>query len=424
MSQQQPTTTSTTGEAAAVAAAMSPPTNSDSDSAQQQRKLPAGDYNPEQQQQQEQSSTTTAAASAPGEVDNIAASATSVAANVETDVGGDISRIIQRERDEAAKAAAAAAVAISSKPDNPMPINVLASSASATTVAKSPMDTRTLSIDDRPADQLENQHQQVVRVKTTQHAPASLSSPSSMPQYEIIQPAAGVVNANMNELNQVSSSPDFMVQQKPSSQSSRNLPSFAANGINPIAAADVDSSTYKQQFGHLPETMEPVPQQVARPSPEKMPIYRSLFKSFKSGNSGASSIVGPLHKQNDVSRAIGATGRYQRNLVAVARRRRDRVQQHQQQVQALINAPPAEQRVLQTAPIQSEIIAGGPAPAARQVTPIGASPAQRSSTAPSGVAASSNAVGTYLQLLNHRYNLRFPRVSSAATQIQESVRVR
>lgn len=273
--------------------------------------------------------------------ENVGSGQSQQASVVESNVSGDISRIIQRETAEAAKIAAA---------ENPFSIV-----ASATTLSA-----------------------------LNELSGASSSSPSSQRlQYDLVQP---------NELATSQTDP------------------ISVKMDNAAAAAPMAMDSPVQQ----------VPPITARPTPERAPIYRSLFKSFKStsehSNHPAFGHAHP-HKHGSVSRAIsglnGSTGRYQRNLVAVARRRRDRVQPLQPPAQQRMQA--AEQRLLQVAsahPSNGDLnmASSSNANPVQQVGP-GATGVRSSST---GVGASSNAVSAYLQLLNHRYNLRFPRVSASA----------
>ena len=154
--------------------------------------------------------------------------------------------------------------------------------------------------------------------------------------------------------------------------------------LNELAAPS-GANARQQQVGQQaarqqqqPAEQKPLGAATQPAAPQRVPIYRSLFKTFKSGNQLP--IIGAGHQQNG------------RNVVAIARRRRDR-----QQAAAVASD---QQQHWPANNNNNNNNFGG----AEQQVPQAAAPRQHNQTSRQTAAN----VASYLQLLNGRYNLRMP----------------
>lgn len=135
-------------------------------------------------------------------------------------------------------------------------------------------------------------------------------------------------------------------------------------------------------------------------SQQRVPIYRSIFKSFKSVANQAA--TGAARGQREI------LGERRGNVVAIARRRRDR-----HPSPALVNAAGSNPQNSNQQQQGADVNSIG---AINQQQHQQAAGSQRNLVTPVQAQQTSHAVASYLQLLNSRYNLRLPRV--AANQLQ------
>lgn len=131
---------------------------------------------------------------------------------------------------------------------------------------------------------------------------------------------------------------------------------------------------------------------------QRVPIYRSFFKSFKGPH-------GRHHQQQANQVAVNGYPTGPRgNVVAIARRRRDRVHNHHL---PLVSSLRQQQEASSSQPKQVPIEAQAAAPFAS--SPLG-SPSRYQQGPHSAPGNAGAAMASYLQLLNSRYNLRLAHV--------------
>lgn len=321
---------------------------------------------------------------------------------LEFSLNGDVSRTIQLERDAAA--AAASTVAAPSTPQ---------------VTGGEPAQQHQQAFSNQP-----ELHEPVELARQTtpgaEIASADFAQPSSAPlakemkkfDYELLASSSNS-NNNLVQLNELPVTAPHEQQLQPQQRPplEMNLHEERRRGHKFI----------RQQMGDSEQEVGGQQQQQQR-----LPIYRSFFKSFKGGQARGSA---------------GRPGREaageRRHVVAIARRRRDR---HQVLPLMGVGLPIAQQRVsameapahkMDARPLEQR--ADGP-PAFHQAVQVAQTQAnnqQHQQGAPAGLTPmqvrsqqqhqhAGAAVASYLQLLNSRYNLRLPRIVASSQQAAPS----
>lgn len=153
-------------------------------------------------------------------------------------------------------------------------------------------------------------------------------------------------------------------------------PSSPSVQMTPAAGVPIDNDWNQRLNQTRPEQVAPIEHV------QRIPIYRSFFKSLKGGQARA--------------HLVGGHGGYQRNVVTVARRRRDR-----HHVAPLGQQTDGEQPTVDHASHLAPELAGG-----QRLPMVGMGLHNQTQAR-----RYHNGMPSYLHMLNNRYNLRLPRVS-------------
>lgn len=308
---------------------------------------------------------------------------------LEMNLSGDISRIIQHERESSSIQAMTTMASATSSTSTPLskPVEQAEAAVSHASITTTKQEADVV-VEDNPQQQ--------------QQTAVELAKEMEKFDYDLIQSSSSQVQANelpnanhhqqhFNKQLQMAQVIDFVPQQRQQQQPSNEQVEL----MPPVNRLQ-------------PQVVVPQPQaEQQQAQAQRVPIYRSVFKSLKGQQNGP---------QHHFRQQLDRNGN-PRNVVAIARRRRDRNQQPQvmanEQSHRTMRQPRPSFQFGEKHDQVGQLVDLQQPPMAMAAQP------QQQVQMHNHTRASSS-VANYLQLLNSRYNFRLPRVGGGPSPASPS----